>query len=217
MSKASERAYRQIRTGILDGSIAAGTRLKEEELAALIGVSRTPVREALRHLLAEGMAERPEGGAAIMVTEFSLSDLEDMFRLRVMLESHAVALAAQRITADQLACLREMVDDMDRMVASHTKPAAYLDRNSVFHRTILEASGSRRLALLMPHVVELPIVARTFHAYDQAALERSNAHHAELTRALAARDAEWAGAVMRSHIMNAWHSWRDRQRAAQLS
>jgi DNA-binding GntR family transcriptional regulator len=209
MSKASERAYRFIRTGILDGSIEAGSRLKEEELAERIGVSRTPIREALRQLLADGMAERLPGGIAIVVPEFSLTDLEDVFRLRGMLESHAAALAAQRITDEQLKTLQRLVADMERMVESRTKPDAYLDLNGEFHRTILDASGSRRLALLMPQVVELPIIARTFHAYDQAALERSNLHHAGLTTALAARDPDWAAAVMRSHIASAWRSWRD--------
>jgi DNA-binding FadR family transcriptional regulator len=65
----------------------------------------------------------------------------------------------------------------------------------------------------MPHVVESPFVARTFDAFDTQALMRSNAHHAEITRALAVRDSEWAAAVMRAHITNAWHSWRDRQTA----
>jgi DNA-binding GntR family transcriptional regulator len=215
MSKASERAYQHIRQAILRGDLPPGSRLKEEELAAQIGVSRTPIREGLRQLLAEGLADRPDGGATIIVAAFSTADLEDLFRLRAMLESHAAALAAERITDEQIGLLQSLVADMDAMISSGSKPAGYLDSNAAFHRCILEASGSRRLAMLMPHVVEAPFVARTFDAFDREALERSNAHHSEITRALAVRDGEWAAAVMRAHITNAWHSWRDRQTIAQ--
>ena len=70
MSGASDRAYQWIRSGILDGSLEPGRRLKEEELAFLIGVSRTPIREAVRRLLNDGMAERLPGASAIAVAAF---------------------------------------------------------------------------------------------------------------------------------------------------
>ena len=211
MSGAADRAYLTIRSSILDGSLEPGRRLKEEELAARIGVSRTPVREALRRLLNDGMAERVAGASTISVAEFSTADIEDSFRLRGLLEAHAVSLACGRMRREQLARLQTLVDEMERLVNSGNKPKRYLDLNSEFHRVILEASGSRRLAQLMPFVVELLIVVRTFHAYDQAALQRSNFQHREVVAALQMQDADWAAAVMRSHITNAWHSWNRRQ------
>ncbi len=211
MSSAVDQAYLAIRSGILDGSLQPGCRLKEEELADRIGVSRTPIREALRRLLTDGMAERANGTSAITVAAFSTADIEDSFRLRGLMEAHAVSLAATRIDALQLARLQVLVDEMEQLVNTGSKPKSYLNLNGEFHRVILDASGSRRLAQLMPHVVELPIVTRTFHAYDQAALQRSNFQHRELVAALQMKDAEWAAAVMRSHITNAWHSWSRRQ------
>ena len=216
MSGASDRAYQWIRSGILDGSLEPGRRLKEEELAFVIGVSRTPIREAVRRLLNDGMAERLPGASAIAVAAFSSADIEDSFRLRGLLEAHAVSLAASRMNAEQLTRLQYLVDEMERLVNTGGKPKGYLDLNSEFHQVILAASDSRRLAQLMPHVVELPIVMRTFDAYDQAALQRSNYQHRELVAALQMRDAEWAAAVMRSHITNAWHSWSRRQPAERL-
>lgn len=202
---ATTRAYRSIRALILDGSLPPGCRLKEEELAERIGVSRTPVREALRQLVADGLASRPEQGGGLQVPDLSHDELEEKFHLRGLIEAYAVTIACPRITDEQLDELHRLADAMEACVAH--KGGDYIELNAAFHRTILAAADSRLLATLMPHLVEVPVVHRTFHAYDQAALERSNRHHRELVAALRLKDAQWAASVMRSHIANAWHSW----------
>ena len=83
--RAAERAYSAVRDGILQGRYNAGSRLTEQELAAAVGVSRTPVREALRRLHAEGLVEfEPNHGAVVAL--FELEDAEEIFELRALLE-----------------------------------------------------------------------------------------------------------------------------------
>ena len=97
MSKASERAYAEIRGLILSGDAPPGSSLTEEALADICGVSRTPVREALRRLEAELYVVRSDS-QRLYVADWNSEDLAEMFTLRAMLEAHAAARAASRIT-----------------------------------------------------------------------------------------------------------------------
>jgi len=93
-----------IRQAIVDGRVPPGHRLKEEELAQQLGISRTPVREALLVLQSEGLVEAaPNRGATVRA--YDTADLEEMYELRALLEGHAAGRAASRVTPDQLAHL----------------------------------------------------------------------------------------------------------------
>ena len=182
MSSAAEKAYEAIRAGIVGGELPVGGRLREEELAGTIGVSRTPVREALRRLDAEGLVEfSPHRGA--QVASWSDQDLDEIFGLRAVLESYGASLAATRVAPEALAEVAGL--------------------NNRFHGGVLAASGNQRLVGLLSGVVVVSLVRRTFHRYSPEALARSHAHHRELLAALAAGDPEWAASVMRSHVLAA--------------
>jgi DNA-binding GntR family transcriptional regulator len=201
---AVERAYAAIRGGIFSGEHPAGGRLREEDLAERIGVSRTPVREALRRLDAEGLVEfMPNRGAH--VASWTDQDLREIFALRALLESFGARLAAARIDQQALAALAELCDGMDRALADrdlgHLERVA--DLNNRFHQGVLAASGSRRLTMLLSSLVEAPLVYRTFRRYSAEQLARSMAHHRELLAALETGDGEWAESVMRSHVLAA--------------
>jgi DNA-binding GntR family transcriptional regulator len=201
LAQATERAYRDIRAGILGGRHEPGSRLREEELARRIGVSRTPVREALRRLTADGLVEVSANRGA-QVVSYSEDDLAEIFDLRALLESHAHARAAELIEDSAIAHLSELADAMEELGTSED-PAArerIAERNREFHGTIIQASGSPRLIALLQQVIQVPLVHRTFHRYTPEALARSFHHHREIVAALAARDGAWAGAVMRSHV-----------------
>jgi DNA-binding GntR family transcriptional regulator len=203
-TSAAARAYDVIRGGILDGTFALGARLPEEDLATRAGVSRTPVREALRQLAAEGFVTfAPNRGA--QVASWSDDDLDEIFQLRALLESHGATRAARRMGATHLLTLHELADGMDR-AARRATPAA-LDRiaelNNRFHRTILTVADSQRLTAMLDTVIVVPVVQRTFHHYTTAALWRSMHHHRELLAAFEAGDGEWAGTVMRTHVLAA--------------
>lgn len=208
MSRASDRAYEQIKAQILDGTLAPGSQLKEEELAEICGVSRTPVRDAMHRLEAEMFIQRSDSQRSF-VSNWSSADIEDLFTLRTMLESHAAAQAAERVTPAMLVELHENVAAIDAAV-NRTVPdvETFLARNAEFHALILQAAASDRLANMVSRLVLLPIVHRTALRYDAHQLRRSLSEHIEIVAALEAGDAEWARSVMTSHIRRAFHVYQ---------
>ncbi|GAB3021749.1 GntR family transcriptional regulator [Nocardioides flavus (ex Wang et al. 2016)] len=206
--KAAEVTYLAIRRQILSGERAGGEWLREGDLAAVIGVSRTPVREALRRLAAEGLV-RHEPNRGVQVEAWGVDDLDEIFSLRSQLEPWGCGLAASTGLAD-LEALAELADRMDEE-ARRAPPDldAITELNNRFHRAILEASGNGRLVGLVSTVVEVPLVWRTFSHYSSEAMRRSLAHHHEIVQALRAGDPEWAESVMRSHVRAAWASLRE--------
>lgn len=203
LANAADRAYDAIRSGILDGTFPPNARLKEAELVAFCGVSRTPVREALRRLAAEDFV-RIQRNQGAQVKSWSHDDLDDLFSLRALLEGHAAARAAERITAADLAKLSDAIREMDAVLASDTaqsrKIAEFLRLNRVVHETVWQASGSDRLVSMLGHLVEQALMAHTAQKFSIARVAQSHHHHQELLRAMQARDAAWAEAIMRSHI-----------------
>jgi DNA-binding GntR family transcriptional regulator len=179
--------------------------LREEELAALCGVSRTPVREALRRLEAEYLIRRTEG-ARSFVADWSHDDIAEMFALRAILEGHAAARAATRIAAAALDQLAALNDDIEAAI-----PAGDTDRflaaNRQFHAIVLDAAQSPRLAAMLGALVEQPVVRLTARHYGSAEFRRSHAEHAALVEAFRARDAQWAESTMTGHIRRAFHAF----------
>lgn len=190
-----------IRALVVQGQYAPGAQLKEEELAMRLGVSRTPVREALRRLQAEGLVEyRPNRGT--FIPEWDERDRQEVFDLRLRLETYAAELAARRITPIQLEELRDMCQQMEEATVS-TDPDRY-DRislvNNRFHRLLAAASGRPRLETMLTSLLNVPLMHRAFSTYQEEAVRRSNTHHRELVDALAAHDPDWAAAVTRAHV-----------------
>ena len=209
MSRASDRAYNLIRSMILSGKLQPGVQIREEELAELCGVSRTPVRDALRRLEAEAFIRRTESQRSF-VADWSLDDLEEAFVLRAMLESHAAKRAAVRISWDQLARLRSHNAMIKKAIEAKIPDVPrFLDHNRQFHMIILEASGSERLTGMLAQVTEQPVVLRTALQYDLENLKRSHHEHEELLAAFDKRDGDWASAVMTAHIRRAFHAYAE--------
>ncbi|KQX66029.1 GntR family transcriptional regulator [Angustibacter sp. Root456] len=200
MGRDNASAYEGIRELIRSGAFQGGQPLREASLAERLGVSRTPVREALRRLAAEGIVElRPNRGARLV--EINPADVDEIFTLRALLEPHAAWRAAAHVSAQALARLGELVELMDSAVAAGESALDELaEYNQEFHRTIVAEAHSHLLADALAVVVREPLVHRTFHSYSQEQQRRSQAHHRELVAALAAGNCDWASAVMRSHI-----------------
>lgn len=206
--RSAEGAYRAIRDQILRGEREGGEWLREGDLASALGVSRTPVREALRRLAAEGLV-RHEKHRGVQVESWSIHDLDEIFSLRSVLEPWGCGLAATSGLAD-LDELDRLAHDMDSAAAGRRPDLDAITRlNNRFHRAVMEASGNTRLAQTVASVVEVPLVWRTFSHYSPAAMRRSLAHHHELVDALGAQDAEWAESVMRSHVRAARSALQD--------
>jgi len=199
----ADRVYALVKDGILRNQLPDGTRLRETELAAEIGVSRTPVREALRRLTGEGLVETTRH-LGCRVRGWQDRDLNEIFRLRALLESQAARLAAQNLGEPGIATLSELCDAMEALVASSGADASKRDAlptlNNRFHSLILAGSGSQRLQTLATQVISLPLVLHTFTRYEDREISRSMAHHRELVDAFRAGDPDWAESVMRAHI-----------------
>lgn len=201
---ATDRAYASLRADILSGARPPGSRLPEDALAEELGVSRTPVREALQRLGTEGLVEHlPHRGAR--VTGWTVQDLQEIFELRALLEGLGARRAAARATAAEVDGLRELCTRMEHSLrpGGPRDLDALTTLNSAFHAELLRISASNQLTVMVAGVVHVPLVMQTFHQYSDQALARSQHHHRELCDALAQGDGEWAESVMRSHVLAA--------------
>lgn len=201
---AVERAYDAVLERIYDGRLAAGARLPEQTLAADIGVSRTPIREAVRRLAAEGMVDVvPNRGA--QVVSFSEQDNRELYTLRAELEPIACRLAVERMDESDLARLLDLHGRMVDIVDSGRARGELTALNNSFHTLFIERCGNRHLGIAIGALMRPVLVTRTFRAYDHDSLIRSMRYHGDLTEAAHVRDGEWAEAVMRAHILSARH------------
>ena len=198
---ASAAAADLIRQAIVDGRVLPGQRLKEEELAQQLGISRTPIREALLVLQTEGLLEAtPNRGATVRA--YDPADLEEMYDLRAVLESHAARRAATRVNAEQLEGLRASCDRFATLVGGDDLPALVAE-NGFFHDTILAAADSERLSGMVRQVVALPLVYKSYVWYSPAQASASLHYHLQLVKALERGDGQRAEIVMREHVFEA--------------
>lgn len=207
MTRASDNAYDKIRSYLLEGNLEPGQQLTEERLTRITGVSRTPVREAVRRLERELLLVRNESNR-IFVADWSRDEVDEMFTLRQMLEGHAAERAASRLTGDQIEELAAINQKLHQAVdQSPPDVESFLDANRVFHELITEAAHSPRLAEVLAMLVEQPVVLRTARKYSVEDLVQSARDHDELIASFRARDPSWARAVMGSHLRRAFHAF----------
>ena len=201
MSRYKTRAqivHEVLRQEILVGTLGLGQELRQDEIAARFEVSRIPVREALRMLLAEGLVElRPHKKA--IVRKYSASEIEDIFLIRSILEPKAGALACRRLTEADLAAMRAALDAMDR-VGDPPDFIRYLGLNREFHMTIYRAAGSPGLTALLEHYLDQS--TRFIHLYLAATHTHAKAQteHAEIYQACERRDPEVVERVLLDHV-----------------
>jgi DNA-binding GntR family transcriptional regulator len=200
----AERASATLRALILAGELAPGARLGEVELADLLGTSRTPVREALSRLAAEGLVEIVANRGARVAT-WTVAELEGVFDLRSTLEPQLTGFAVPNARPEDV----EDLDALARRMVELGSPGPQQDLdglvplNRAFHDRLVALAGHPALAAALAAAIHPPIVRRNFHTYDEASLRRSLAHHGEIVAAIRAGDVGWARAVMTSHIANA--------------
>lgn len=199
--RASDVAYSSIRQGLAAGRWAPGSHLRESELAAELGISRTPVREALRKLASEQLVSF-EPHLGVRVPGWSDHDIEEIFALRVELESYAAGQAARHASGAQAAELRVLAEGIEQAAFGGPEPdyVQITELNNRFHGLIVAAAGNQRLVSLVVTLVEIPLVVRTFARFDRQELARSVSHHFDLVEAIEGGNADWAVAVMRAHI-----------------
>lgn len=184
----------QVRQMILDGELPVGSRLVQSELAHQLNVSTTPVREALRDLATEGLI-RLDAHRGAFVHRLSREEVEEIYRIRRVLEAEAVRRAVTRISEDQLENARLIQTAAD----SEDDPSAWTDHNRKFHEVFLAASDSPRLTSIVRTLQD----ASAGYVVTSLMRERDYPPHSlhwDLIKACADRDVDQAVSIMESHI-----------------
>jgi DNA-binding GntR family transcriptional regulator len=186
----------RLRAEIVAGDRAPGSRLPQVEIARRLGVSTTPVREALAMLQREGLVRlHPQRGAVVFSP--TLADLREHYEIRATLEALAAAKTADAFRAEWAPPLETLLDEM------RTGPPAprYLELNQRFHTTLYELSGRRQLVEMIAALRDAS--SAYLHIYRAAAdfpVDRLDAEHRAILAACAARDPEAAAAATRVHL-----------------
>ena len=188
-----------IRERILAGEYEPGARLAEERLSEELGISRMPVREALRALAAEGLVTlNPRRGAS--VTEYSEAHAKELIEVRATLEALNAKLAAQRRDPQQIAELRKILDDGSR-ITERTDPAKIQDANARFHEALSALGANSVLRTIVRSLRDRTAII--FARQSRLRVRANWAEHAEVLRAVIAGDAELAGLLASRHVYNA--------------
>jgi len=191
----AEAAYAALRDAIRSGDLAPGQRLVLRELAADLGMSLTPVRDALRVLTSQGLVEQQNHSVAI-VSPFTAERADDIYRLRLLLEPEAIMLAAQRATPDDIRSVEHILGALSSAV-EHGRYSEVPSLNADFHHTIYAASRSPYLI----DFIEKLWNGLPFQAISLAArADESHREHQVIFEAFAAHDGEACAQLLRSHI-----------------
>lgn len=198
----SERdVYQMILDAIDAGELPGGTRLVETELAERFGVSRTPVREALKQLEAQGVAAVE--GRRLVVAKLDHDQLGELYEVRGVVEGLAARLAARHAAPEEIAQLRAMVEADAALLDN---PAALSRANKRFHRQLHRASHNRYLNRMLQDMRRALALLSTTTLSVPGRSAESVAEHDAIIRAIEARDEDAAAAAARCHISNAYAS-----------
>lgn len=185
----------RLREAILRGDLAPGERLDESALAVALGVSRTPIRSALRVLAAESLVElQPHRGA--VVTELSPDELGEVYLVRAILEGMAARLAAPRMDDERIVALAEILDELEKT----EDPDQWLVLNNHFHSTLYQAAGRPRMLSIIEYVrnIAIPYIRQFMEV--PAHMESSREDHRRILAACKKRDGQLAELEVRKHL-----------------
>jgi DNA-binding GntR family transcriptional regulator len=188
----------RLREQIFARRLEPGSWIDEQALAAEFGISRTPLREALKVLAVEGLVTMKVRRGAY-VTEMSVDDVTEVFHLLAVLESDAAGEVARRASATQLAELQRLHDELEQRVGDR---AAFFAANERFHMKLLEVAGNRWRAQIVADLRKVMKLNRHHSLFRRGRLSDSLAEHRRLMDALVRREATAATERMREHFAN---------------
>jgi len=195
-----ERAVERLRTLIIQGKFAPETVLVESELCNLLGISRTPLREALKLLAAQGLVELRQNRSP-RVAPMQQQEVQDLFEAIAGIERLTAELAAERISEDELDRLREMQERMEaHRVAEELD--AYFSINQTIHHTIVAAARNATLQQTHQWLLARAERARYLALRSHRRWDESIAEHRAILEALEARDAQAAGQLLGAHVLH---------------
>ncbi len=164
-------------------------------------MSRTPVRAALKRLVGDGLATA-DVGQGVRVAEWSEADIEETFRIRLLLEPHATELAVHKGGEDLVKRL-DALNGIMALAIEHGDDGAVARiqaANRDFHSVLLASAGSPRLRSILETMIDMPIIMRSFFLYTRAELSQSLHHHYDITHAVQVRDGELGKRAMQLHL-----------------
>lgn len=192
----AEVACDEIRRAIREGRIATGAHLTEVDLAAWLGMSRTPIREAMRRLQSEGLLlNQPFRGALVM--RLDADDMRQMFAVRELLEPAAAAACAANAGPVEIAALKSI---LDQEAAQLDNPAALIPLNRQFHDIILECARNQFLSKAIAGVYSLIPLLGDSNLLNGPHARAAHDQHRSIVDAIERRDAARAEAVAREHV-----------------
>ena len=193
--------FESIRGAILSGTIKPGERLMEVQMAEKMGVSRTPIREAIRKLELEGLVNMvPRKG--VYVANLSVKDITDVLEIRSALEGLAANLAATRVTAEDIKEIEKAVEEFNEAIKGKDFELI-VERDLKFHDSIFKASGNEKLVVLTNNLREQIQRFRVMILKNSSGLKDLSVEHREIADAISNKDADKAQELATSHIVQA--------------
>ena len=195
-----EQVAERLRSRIFAHELAPGGWIDEQALAKEYGISRTPLREALKVLASEGLVVlKPRRGC--YVTELSEQDIDEVFPVMAMLEGRVAEEAARRISSADFSRLTAIHDELEHQAAANDADR-FFEANQRFHTALQEIAGNRYLAQLIDDARKVIKLTRRDSLRLDGRLKQSLAEHREILEALRLKDAELAGRRMHDHLLS---------------
>ncbi len=194
-----EFVYQQLRTAISEGRFRQGARIREEEVARFLGVSRTPVREAIRRLQTRGLLTIAPGSGLVIV-ELSKQQTLELYAFRELLEGAAARLAAQHVSPSEIETLRHLQEEFKQ---NFDDPARLAHINRQYHNTINDAAHNHYLLDSLNNLTDALALLRNTTFMVPGRPQAALAEHQAIIDAMAARDPDAAESAARRHIAEA--------------
>ena len=190
----------RLRQRIFAHELPPGTWVDEQALAAQYGISRTPLREALKVLASEGLVTlKPRRGC--YVTEISERDLDEIFTVMALLEGQCAADTARKASETDLIHLRSVHDELERAAGANDIDG-FFEANQAFHQEVQQIADNRWLTQAITDLRKVIKLSRHHSLFSEGRLAQSLAEHRDILQALLARDAARAETLMRAHILS---------------
>lgn len=195
------QVYQILRESILTGKFRPGERLLELKLSQELGVSRSPVREALRMLEQDGLVLTLDYGT--VVNPMDVKDIEEIYQCRIATEPYAGYLAAMKITDEEIKELEQLAKDSETAYKKGESETV-VELNTAFHDLIVRTSGNRQLSEIVDRIRSLNILARNTELKEYSRPGDYLDEHMGIVNAMKSRDPQIVENVLRKHIENDW-------------
>ena len=204
VSTKSEAAYERLCRLILEGQLAPGTVIQQEQLAAELGLSTTPLREALRRLEAEHLVSL-DAHRRVSIAPLSLQELDEIYFIRMQLDCLAACMAVDRMSDAEITAIRRL-----SIQRAGRQPIEMLNRNRQFHRALYAGSGNEVLTTILDSLWDRGDRYRIVLMYQPDDIEVAHNDHVEITDAVEAKASKRVEQLMREHLGRSHASIRER-------